>query len=248
MANPISLQWILERLASDQNPVNYACAGDDDGFIRAPNEFRCRLEWVYMAVEYDDDLFGEILEGNVEDVWLWVDGDEVALPVLYPRTFQLPYVLAAKALQTRQDASERFESREMAEMRDRVQSETPLVRLAAIVWLTLTSEPVKKRQRSWIDKEEWYLADLIRHWWEIWDCDVQNALPHAASLGDFERTMDESGHSCYRDFCAARTDSRESFVAWLHVQSVLFPERAGTPVSLMYRKWGSVVRCGACLN
>ena len=129
---------------------------------------------------------------------------------------------------------------------ERVQSETPLVRLATIVWLTLTSEPVKKRQRSWIDKEEWYLADLIHHWWEIWDRDVQDALPHAASLGDFERTMDESGHSCYRDFRAAGTDNQESLAAWLYVQLVLFPEHARTPVNLVYRSgWGT---CGVCLK
>ena len=115
---------------SDQIPmaVDYACARDDDWFMHwhaweahSPEEMHgcpgCRLEWVYTAVDCDSDLFLEILEGNAEDVW--VDGDEVALSVLYPAPFQLPYALAAEALQAlkRRQASECFENQQMAEMR-----------------------------------------------------------------------------------------------------------------------------------
>ena len=115
---------------------------------------------------------------------------------------------------------------------------TPLVRLAAIVWLIFTSEAAKKLQG--INEEQPYLTDLICLWWGKLQV-LRNVLPLAESLAisEFERRMFENGHSCFVDFYVA--NGRKSIAAWLYVQSVLFPDRAGAPVSLMCHRRGLII-------
>ena len=234
--------------AEDQYPVNYACTSDDGRFIQSPKANARRIGWIYRVMREcwnveSEEAFLKLLEGKEEDVWLWIDGDEQALPEW--RTARLPYALAAKALQPRQ-ASGRFESREMAEMRQRVQSESPAVRLAEIAWLVRTSKAMKKRdsEHGIMDREEWDLWGLIGNWW--WDLDdVRNQLPEASTeeFEEFESAMENEGHTCHTKYWLYRRLRR-----WLYVQSLLFPERAGAAVNLMDRDYGDKINCKACLN
>ena len=191
--------------AEDQYPVNYACTSDDGRFIQSAERANARrIGWIYEVMEgwrgvENVEAFLELLEGKEEDVWLWKDGDEEALPEPdRRRARELPYALTVKALQTRQ-ASGRFESREMAEMRQRVQSESPEVRLAAIAWLALTSKAMKKRNSKYgrMDREEWDLSELMDKWWldvyEVWD-----QLPEATTK-EFEKAMEKEGHTCHTE-------------------------------------------------
>ncbi len=130
-------------MSTEDQPANYACRNDDKRFIQSPDwENARRIEWIYWVMRgwWDverEEAFLELLEGKEEDVWLWRDGDEDALPKPPGWIDGSLYALAVKALQTRQ-ASRRSENQEMAEMRRRVQSESPAVQLAAIACLALT--------------------------------------------------------------------------------------------------------------
>ena len=235
--------------AEYQYPVNYACTSNDGRFIRSPKEANARrIDWIYWVTTVSRDAeskeaFLELLEGNEEDVWLWIDGDEEALPELWWNDESL-YALAGKALQTRK-ASRRFESREMAEMRQRVQSESPVVRLAAIAWLSLTSKAMKKRDSKYgrMDREEWDLSGLMDKWWsDVYD--VRNQLPEATTE-EFEKAMENEGHTCHTEHLYY---GPEAVGRWLYIQSVLFPERAGAAVNLMYRDNDDKINCKACRN
>lgn len=235
-----------------QRTVNYACKNDDEQFTQAPdNAHARRIDWIHKVMEgrwngEGEEPFLDILEGKEEDVWLWVDGDEEALPKLEPwSTTGLPYTLAAKALQTGR-ASKHFESLEMAEMRQRVQLENPAVRLAAIAWLVYTSKTMKRLDGEYgrMDSEEWALSGLIWDWWwsleDVWD-QLPEALPE-----EFERTLEKEGHTCYTELWYW---DEQMIGQWLYVQSVLFPERSGVPVNLMRREVGKCkMKCKACRN
>ena len=235
--------------AEDQYPVNYACASDDGRFIQSPEIANARkIGWIYEVMEgwrdvEGEEAFLELLEGKEEDVWLWKDGDEEALPEPVPwLTRRPPYVLAAQALQTRQ-ASGCVESREMADMRQRVQSESPAVRLAAIAWLAFTSKAMKKQdsKHGRMDREEWDLWGLIWSWWvDVYD--VRN-LPEA-STEEFEKAIEKEGHTCHTE---PLYYGLEAVRRWLYVQSLLFPERAGAAVNLMVQEYGdNSMNCTAC--
>ena len=177
--------------------------------------------------------FLELFERKDEDVWLWRDGDEEVLPE--PDrwwTAGLPFALAANALQTRQ-ASRRSENREMAEMRQRLQSESFAVRQAAIAWLVCTSKTMKKwdSEHGRMDSEERDLWGLI---WGMYD--VRNELPEA-STEEFEKAMKKEGHTCHTELPYMTAER-------LYMQYVLFPERAGAAVNLksigmMTGKWSA---------
>ena len=119
--------------------VNYACPNDDARFIEAPKENGKRVCWVYRNLNWrfpggDSDVLEnvliELLESE-EDIWLWIDGDEeLLLEPHYNVDFRVEATLAAnKALQRRRQTTCRFESRSDVEMRRRVQSKSPIVRL-----------------------------------------------------------------------------------------------------------------------
>ena len=239
-------------LAEDQHPVNYACTSDDERFIQSPEKANTRrIGWIYNITRgwwdaESEEAFLELLEGKEEDVWLWKDGDEEALPEPDGwRSAGLPYARAAKALQTRQ-ASGRFESREMAEMRQRVQSEIPVVRLAAIAWLALTSKAMKKRdsEHGRMDREEWDLWWRINDWWWSDIKNVRDQLPEA-STEELEKAMEKEGHTCHTELFFSHTLKPRQ---WLYAQSVLFPERGGAAVNLMVRYFYDEILCKACLN
>ena len=235
--------------------VNYACTSDDGRFIQSPAEANARrISWIYrvmggwLDVE-SEEAFLELLEGKKEDVWLWIGGDEAALPGSdrwWTAGPPYQYALAAKALQTRQEASERCESRKMAEMRHRVQSESPAVRLAAIAWLVRTSKAMKKWDSEYgrMDREEWDLSELIYNWFCLDIHDVRNQLPKASIKG-FKKAMEKEGHTCHNELLS---DSPEAVCQWLYIQTVLFPERAGAAVNLMYRDDNDKIKCKACRN
>ena len=238
--------------AGNQHPVNYACTSDNEQFIQSPEEANARrIRWLYRVMggcrdPESEEAFLGLLEGKEEDVWLWRDGDEEALPEPDGwRSAGLPYARAAKALQTRQ-ASGHFESREMAEMRQRVQSEIPEVRLAAIAWFALTSKAMKKwdSEHGIMDSEEWDLSELIDDWfcWGLDDVYVYNQLPEA-STKEFEKAMGKEGHTCHIKLLSTNA---ETVRRWLYVQYVLFPERAGAAVNLMVRDNDDKINCKAC--
>ena len=250
--------------AEDQYAVNYACTSDDRRFIQSPQEANARrIDWIYKIMRRwwdaeSEEAFLELLEGKEEDVWLWIDGDEEedvwlwidgdeeALPELELGWIDRPpYALAAKALQTRQ-ASGRFESREMAEMRQRMQSEGPEVRLAAIAWLALTSKAVKRLDSKYgrMDREEWDLWKLTYNWYWLDIFDLHDQLPEA-STKEFEKAMEKEGHTCHTELLPTETKRLRE---WLYVQSVLFPERAGAAVNLMVRDNDDEINCKACRN
>ena len=248
--SPLPSTYHSRMSAEDQYPVNYACTSDDGQFIQSAERADARrIGWIYEVMEgwrgvENEEAFLELLDGKEEDVWLWRDGDENALPEPNRwRTSGLPYALAVKALQTRQ-ASGRFESREMAEMRHRVQSEIPVVRLAAIAWLVRTSKAMKKRdsEHGIMDSEEWDLSELIDKWWlDVYD--VRKQLPEATTK-EFQKAMENEGHTCHTEHLYY---GPEAVGRWLYIQSVLFPERAGAAVNLMYRD-NDEVDCKACRN
>ena len=247
--SPLPSTYHSRMSAEDQYPVNYACTSDDARFIRSPDRANARrigwISWImrgYWGVGRDEALL-ELLEGKEEDVWLWKDGDEGALPEPPGRNDESLYVLAGKALQTRK-ASRRSENREMAEMRQRVQSEIPAVRLAAIAWLALTSKAMKKRdsEHGRMDREEWDLLGLINEWWLDVYYGVRIQLLEA-SPEEFVKAMKKEGHTCHTEHFNPFRLCR-----WLYVQSVLFPERAGAAVNLMYRDDDDKINCRACWN
>ena len=200
----------------------------------------------WWSVEKVGEAFIEILEGK-EDVWLWIDGDETALPKPQWSDAGLPYAPATKALRTRQEASERFESQEKAEIRHRVQSVSPAVRLAAIVWLIYTSKTMKKldSEHGIMDREEWDLWELIWDWWWCLE-DVHDQLPET-STEEFGRVI-EKGHTCHTG--PPGVLSTEMVGGWLYLQSVLFPERTSAAVNLMVRDYRDIdkIDCKACCN
>lgn len=261
MAN-LTSYWDFRASSHDQIPLNYACAKDDERFMRAYTENTetqyggRRIQWVYQALacavgnsNLIQDLFSEMLEGSGQDLWLWVDGDEAALLDFKPEyryggpqtPAQIPrrdYELAFNALQRRKQMTLRFGSRKMADIRQMVQAETPLVRLAAIMWLIFTSEAVTRHRGRWpgIDKEEWYSVNLIKDWWRtLWT--AHYALPFTEAVSEFEKMMDERGHSCSRWY-----GLRNGLAVWLHVRSVLYPE-LDMPEDLIDFMLGSNIFC-----
>ena len=244
--SPLPSTYHSRMSAEDQYPVNYACTSDNGLFIQSPETNARRIGWIYGIMRWSDveseETFLELLEGKEEDVWLWKDGDEDALPSPSEWIDEALCTLAAKALQTRQ-ASGRFESRETAEMRQRVQLESPAVRLAAIAWLALTSKAMKKRdsEHGIMDSEKWDLSELIDDWWSnVYD--VCDQLPEATTK-EFEKAMENEGHTCHTEYLYY---GPEAVGRWLYIQSVLFPERAGAAVNLMVRDNDHKINCKAC--
>ena len=234
-----------------QRTIKYRCRNDDERFIQSPEEANARrIGWIYCrAMGWEDGekegTVLKMLEEKEEDLWLWIDGDEDALPSPPWWIGGSLYALAAKALQTRQEASERFESRQMAEMRQRVQSESLAIRRAAIAWLIRTSKAIKRldSEHGRMDREEWDLWGLIDNWSFLDTYDVRDQLPEA-STEEFEKAMKNEGHTCHIKLLSTNA---ETVRRWLYVQSVLFPERAGAAVNLMVRD-NDKINCKACRN
>lgn len=237
--------------ARDKCIVNYACSGDDARLVDAPGENNKRVGWALDMIEwgYDDDVgsmdvLPELLEGKDEDVWLWVDGDELNLPE-HPNTHRLHQLEEVVALQRRRQAMQampRLESHSNAQMRQRVQTQTPIVRLAAIAWLVISSQAMKRRDNDYglADRIKWDLYESIFRWSMI-VCRISDDLPEvsASYLEEFKAAMVAYGHSCHEI-------SRHSvLVRWLYIQNVLLGEQSGKAVNFMHR---SGQLCKACLD
>ena len=234
--------------------ATYACSNDDNRFIGCPEENDKRIRWGFDMTQWrygDDDVkkadvLIELLEGKDEDIWLWVDGDEdhVLEPISPRRLTKYEQFAAVQCLQRRQQTTPRFESHSNAEIRRRVQSlESPLVRLAAIAWLIISSKAMKKQDHDhgWSERTKWDLGDSIWHWhyhlndWQMW-----NDLPvvSASSLKAFEGTMVANGHSCH-------TREPSLLARWLYIQSILFGQITDKVVNFMRRDG---LECKACLD
>ena len=233
--------------------VDYACHEDDTRFLDGPEKNNARVEWVFEMVDwgYEDDesmdALVELLEGKEEDMWLWVDGDEKYLGSRYTLRFGLPKYgrsAAIQALRGRQ-VMPRWESSRDAETRRRVQTESPVVRIAAITWLIILSKTMNRRDHDCgsSDSTTWDLQKTIRDWVNRLDVlNVFDDLPvvSASHLEDFEATMVIYGHNCHK----MRILTEHSLLArWLYVQNVLFGECGVVNLTANY-----TAECKACFD
>lgn len=173
-----------------------------------------------------------------------MDGDEDYVPdTRHLRKYQ--QCAAVQALRKRQEAMPRWENYRDSEMRRRVQSESPNVRIAAIAWLIISSKTMRRRD------QDYGLSDTVT--WDIWTSivdwfnrlDVNDSLP-AVSTSDmkvFEAAMVANGHTCYE---LGFSFEKPLLARWLYIQNVLFEGSIGRAVNLMVNYYKA--NCKPCFD